>query len=375
MIFSVVSMTAATRCSSGRCDQPETRHARPATRLLKAAARLFAERGFKNVTVREICRAARANVAAVNYHFGDKLGLYREVLQQAIDAMRATTDAARQRRRRTAAGGAAAPLHRRSSCTASCTPGSDTIHQLMQREMHDPTPALDALVEQGMRPRIDYLAGLIAEIIGCDPTDQAVLRCVASVQSQIVRLLRRIRSPRGSDSPISRRRRNLDGDRGAHRGFLARWHLRGRARVACPLTTRLRDAVHPPGWINPEPHGRYDLIAIGGGTAGLVCAIGAAGLGARVALVERGRLGGDCLNTGCVPSKAIIRSARAAAEARRASTLGIRTGAVTADFGAVMERMRERRADISPHDSAARLRDAGVDVYFGEAAFAGPTIV
>src|SRR2546422_11553250 len=65
-------------------------------RLLKAAARLFADRGSRKVTVREICRAAHANVAAVNYHFGDKLGLYREVLQLAIDAMRATNDAARE---------------------------------------------------------------------------------------------------------------------------------------------------------------------------------------------------------------------------------------------------------------------------------------
>src|SRR5262249_12646844 len=65
-------------------------------RLLKAAERLFADRGFRNVTVREICRAARANVAAVNYHFGDKLGLYRQVLQLAIDRMRATNEAAKQ---------------------------------------------------------------------------------------------------------------------------------------------------------------------------------------------------------------------------------------------------------------------------------------
>ena len=85
---------------------------------------------------------------------------------------------------------------------------------------------------------------------------------------------------------------------------------------------RLRDAVHPADWINPEPRGRYDLVVIGGGTAGLVSAMGAAGLGARVALIERALLGGDCLNTGCVPSKAILRSARAAAEcaaARRRS--------------------------------------------------------
>src|SRR5438094_6250621 len=65
-------------------------------RVLRTAARLFAERGFKKVTVRDICRAARANVAAVNYHFGDKQGLYREVLQMAIDVVRATTDAGRK---------------------------------------------------------------------------------------------------------------------------------------------------------------------------------------------------------------------------------------------------------------------------------------
>ena len=69
------------------------------------------------------------------------------------------------------------------------TPGNDTIHQLITREMNDPTPALDALVEQGVRPRVEYLSGLIAEIIGCDPTDQRVLRCVASMQAQTLAYL------------------------------------------------------------------------------------------------------------------------------------------------------------------------------------------
>ena len=138
---------------------------------------------------------------------------------------------------------------------------------------------------------------------------------------------------------------------------------------------RLRHAAHPPGWTNPAPRGRYHLVVIGGGTAGLVSAMGAAGLGARVALVERALLGGDCLISGCVPSKAILRSARAAADARFAPAVGVDVAGVEADFAAVMRRMRERRADISPHDSAERLRAAGVDLYFGEARFAGPSAI
>ena len=138
---------------------------------------------------------------------------------------------------------------------------------------------------------------------------------------------------------------------------------------------RLRHAAHPSGWTNPVPRGRYHLVVIGGGTAGLVSAMGAAGLGARVALVERALLGGDCLITGCVPSKAILRSARAAADARFAPAVGVDVAGVEPDFAAVMRRMRERRADISPNDSAERLRAAGVDLYFGEARFAGPSAI
>ncbi len=131
--------------------------------------------------------------------------------------------------------------------------------------------------------------------------------------------------------------------------------------------------VHPEDWVNPSPEGRYNLVVLGGGTAGLVAAAGAAGLGARVALVERHLLGGDCLVTGCVPSKALIRSARAAASARRAGALGVQTGEVTVDFPAVMERMRALRAGIARHDSASRFRDLGVDVHLGEGRFVSPT--
>ncbi len=127
--------------------------------------------------------------------------------------------------------------------------------------------------------------------------------------------------------------------------------------------------VHPADWTNPTPRERYDLVVLGAGTAGLVTAAGAAGLGAKVALVERDRMGGDCLNVGCVPSKAIIAAARIAANARRAGEYGIIAGDVRVDFPFVMERMRRLRASLAPHDSAARFGSLGIDVFFGEARF------
>lgn len=134
--------------------------------------------------------------------------------------------------------------------------------------------------------------------------------------------------------------------------------------------------VHPSDWVNPEPASRYNLVVIGAGTAGLVTAAGAAGLGARVALVERHLLGGDCLNYGCVPSKAIIRSSRLAADLREAARFGFKVPpGAEADFAAVMERMRRLRAAISHHDSARRFRDLGVDVFLEEARFSGPRTV
>lgn len=114
----------------------------------------------------------------------------------------------------------------------------------------------------------------------------------------------------------------------------------------------------------------YDLVAIGGGTAGLVTAAGGAGLGARVALVERDRLGGECLWTGCVPSKALLACARAAAVARRAGRFGVRTGEVSADLMAALRWVREAQRRIEPHDSPDRFRGLGVDVVQGEGRFA-----
>ena len=135
---------------------------------------------------------------------------------------------------------------------------------------------------------------------------------------------------------------------------------------------RLLSHVHPDGWINPQPAGRYNLVVIGGGTAGLVASIGASGLGARVAIAERHLLGGDCLNYGCVPSKSLIRASRAASEVAHARDYGTHVPpGVTVDFPAVMERMRRLRSSIGEHDSAERLKAAGVDVFIGEARFTG----
>src|SRR5437773_6339241 len=139
---------------------------------------------------------------------------------------------------------------------------------------------------------------------------------------------------------------------------------------------RLLSNVHPSDWQNPTPAPCYNLVVIGAGTAGLVTAAGAAGLGAKVALVEKSLLGGDCLNVGCVPSRGVIRSGRAVFDAKEASRFGVRVGKpVEIDFPAVMERMRKLRADLSPHDSAPRFAKLGVDVFLGEARFAGPDTV
>jgi pyruvate/2-oxoglutarate dehydrogenase complex dihydrolipoamide dehydrogenase (E3) component len=136
---------------------------------------------------------------------------------------------------------------------------------------------------------------------------------------------------------------------------------------------RLISHVHPSDWVNPTPAGRYNLVILGAGTAGLVTAVVAAGLGARVALVEKHLMGGDCLNVGCVPSKTLIRSARAAADVEGAGRFGVKVPKdVEVDFAEVMRRVRRVRAEIAPHDSAQRYRDLGVDVFIGEGRFTGP---
>ena len=128
--------------------------------------------------------------------------------------------------------------------------------------------------------------------------------------------------------------------------------------------------VHPSDWQNPTPTEKYNLVVIGAGTAGLVAATMAAALGAKVAMIERELMGGDCLNTGCVPSKALIRCARAAEAVKEAGVYGVKiSGEMKVDFPFVMERMRRLRSEISEVDSAKEYSAKGVDVYMGEARF------
>ncbi len=111
--------------------------------------------------------------------------------------------------------------------------------------------------------------------------------------------------------------------------------------------------LSPADYENPAPAGRYHLVIVGAGPAGLITAIGAAGLGAKVALVERHRMGGDCLNVGCMPSKALLEYSK------------LHPG----DFDGAFAHLRRVRADIAPHDSVSRYSEAGVDVFLGEASF------
>ena len=158
-------------------------------RLLHAAARLFAERGYARVTVRDICKKARANVAAVNYHFGGKDGLYRAVMRHAMETMQATTEAAREAGRDLPA---AERIRAYVSVFAERLLGvhhETWIHQLMLREMSDPTPALAMVAEEVLKPRMVYLTAAIGELLHCAPDDPTVLRCALSVTSQFNSLL------------------------------------------------------------------------------------------------------------------------------------------------------------------------------------------
>lgn len=174
-------------------DDGETRE-----RLVNVAAQLFAARGFSKVTVRDICQKARANVAAINYHFGGKAGLYDEILQSAIRVMQGTTEAAK------AAGRDRTPDEQFEAYVRvfleRVVPARESwIHQLMMREIADPTPALEMVFEQVLWPRITYLATIIARLLDCTDNDPRVGRCLMSVNAQMLVLL---------DTPIANRFRS-----------------------------------------------------------------------------------------------------------------------------------------------------------------------
>lgn len=140
---------------------------------------------------------------------------------------------------------------------------------------------------------------------------------------------------------------------------------------------RLLENVRPIPWTNPSPAPIYNLLVVGAGSGGLVSAAVAAGLGGKVAIVERNLMGGDCLNFGCVPSKALLHRARALATARRVAGEAVFDEAsLDREFSGAMQHVRDSRAVISHDDSARRYRDElGVDVFLGSACFTGPDTV
>lgn len=143
-----------------------------------------------------------------------------------------------------------------------------------------------------------------------------------------------------------------------------------------PSNETLISLVRPPDWVNPKPAPYYNLVVIGAGTAGLVSAAIAANLGAKVALIEKRMLGGDCLNFGCVPSKALIRASKACDEISRCSRFGIDIDSpMDLKTASVMKWVRSVRSIVSVNDSVRKFTELGVDVFIGEACFAGPNQV
>jgi AcrR family transcriptional regulator len=172
---------------------------RTRARLLDAAIRLFADAGFKRVTVRAICRAARANVAAVNYHFRNKLGLYREVTEVGIAVLQETTALAIE------AASNGTPEEKLRAYIRVMTErlialgGHEWLQRFIAREMADPTPALSSLVDRGLKPRLEYLGRIIGEMLDLPPDNPRVLECVTSVHAQILMF---------RDNPITQRLRS-----------------------------------------------------------------------------------------------------------------------------------------------------------------------
>jgi AcrR family transcriptional regulator len=180
-------MTLKDRVKQRIAEHVEERVQATRERLLQAGQRLFALHGFRHVTVRDIAREADANVAAVNYHFGDKMQLYTSVLQAAVDGLRGVIEASM----RPAAGLAPEEQLRHYLRTSLLRVGiSDDRRTEMQRlfshELMDPTPAGQVLAEQMIKPRLLWLAQVLGQIMELPPSDLRVQRCVVSLQSQFI---------------------------------------------------------------------------------------------------------------------------------------------------------------------------------------------
>jgi AcrR family transcriptional regulator len=178
-----------------RTPKTSTASADTRQRLIEAAATQFAERGFQNVTVREICKASNANVAAINYHFGDKAGLYRAVILYAIESMQETNELSQR------AGEGLSPEDQvrgfvRVLVSRLAGHGRTAwVHRLMAREMEHPTEALDLVMTQVMKPRMAYLSGVAGALMGLPPSDPRVQRSIGSLQTQCLMAARQVPAP------------------------------------------------------------------------------------------------------------------------------------------------------------------------------------
>jgi len=151
---------------------------------VEAASRLFGREGFRQVTVRDICQAAKANVAAVNYYFGDKMGLYMEVVDRAIAVMRGTTVAAQEGSQGLSPAEKLRHYIRTYLSALMQSPDATTwIHGIMNQEMNEPTKAAAKIAREAIRPRVEFLGGILAGILRCDVSDPRIPRCAVAVQS------------------------------------------------------------------------------------------------------------------------------------------------------------------------------------------------
>jgi TetR/AcrR family transcriptional regulator, regulator of cefoperazone and chloramphenicol sensitivity len=158
-------------------------------RVLAAATRLFAERGFRRVTVRDICEEADANVASVNYHFGDKERLYLEVVESALEDLRGFADHAMN------AGPKATPeqkllhyvrAHLVRAPSSSAARRASVLRELFRHELAEPTPVGATMVERALKPRLRYLGEVVAALLGGRASEETVRDCVMSIQAQCV---------------------------------------------------------------------------------------------------------------------------------------------------------------------------------------------